>query len=77
MSRDAQSTAIYRELITLVKQVKALMDHPSHNRYKDESAMWYGIDKFGVVDEENMSCFLEVMRLVDGRTDDPALYDRV
>jgi len=49
----------------------------SDNRYRDEIAMWHGIDKFGVVNKDYRFYFLEVMRLLDGRTDVPALYERL
>ena len=37
---------------------------------KDESGMWYGTDKFGMVNMNYKSNFLEVMRHVDRKTDE-------
>jgi len=76
MPKDAQSTAIHREVIKLVKQVKEWKDHPN-DKYKDESGMWYGTDKFGMVNKDYKSNFLEVMRLVDRKTDELSWYERL
>jgi len=76
MPKDAQSVAIYREVVKLVKKVKEWKDRPD-DKYKDESGMWYGTDKFGMVNKDYKSNFLEIMRLVDRKIDELSWYERL
>ena len=68
MSKVAQSTVIHREVIKLLRQVMAWKNRP-HVKYKDESGMWYGTARFVMVNKDYKSNFLEVLRLVDRKTD--------
>ena len=69
MPKDTHSTAVHREVTKLLSQVMEWNNRPN-DKYKDESCMWYGMDKFGMVSKDYKSNFLEVLRLVDRKTDE-------
>ena len=69
MSKDAQSTVIHSEVIKLLRQVRAGKNRP-RVKYKVESDMWYKTATFVMVNKDYKSNFLEVLRLVDRKTDE-------